>query len=170
MNITYIYEIGLYDEDKIHIEAHAQDEYGVFSDTDAVECSKSLLEDVGFEALTTVVMKRCVFWGVKHCTPTKSEVSEERIAPIFKVEEEAKQETGMKQAASRARHEYVPPKRRLSFTEVQSVIFQRTGLLVENIVTWLVRVVTRIALVTGFIEHLHSSLQVTTTVSLNYTL
>jgi hypothetical protein len=83
-------------------------------------------------------MKRFVFWDVKPCTPMKSEVSQESIASVFKVEEEAKQETGMKQAASRADPDYISPKRRLIFTELQNVIFQRTGLLVEYIVTWLV--------------------------------
>jgi hypothetical protein len=57
-------------------------------------------------AVITVAVKRSVFWDVEPCTPVKAEVSEERMASI-KVEEEAKQETGMKQAASRADPEYV---------------------------------------------------------------
>jgi hypothetical protein len=46
-------------------------------------------------------MKSSVFWVIAPCSPSKStNVSEEHVASIFRVEEYAKQDTSMKQAAS----------------------------------------------------------------------
>jgi hypothetical protein len=43
---------------------------------------------VGFEVLTVVVMKSTIFWDIMPCSPLKStDVSEEHIASIFRVEE-----------------------------------------------------------------------------------
>jgi hypothetical protein len=44
-------------------------------------------------------MKSTVFWDVTPCSPETSDVSEEHIASIFRVEEQAKQETNELQLA-----------------------------------------------------------------------
>jgi hypothetical protein len=42
----------------------------------------------GFEVLTVVVIKSTIFWDITQCSPLKStDVSEEHIASIFRVEE-----------------------------------------------------------------------------------
>jgi hypothetical protein len=49
---------------------------------------------VGFEVLTAVVMKISVSWDITPYSPVKlTDISEENIASIFRVEESAKQET-----------------------------------------------------------------------------
>jgi hypothetical protein len=54
-----------------------------------------------FEVLTTVNMKSSIFWDIMPCSPAKStDVSEEHTASIFRVKQEAKQVTSMKQTAS----------------------------------------------------------------------
>jgi hypothetical protein len=43
---------------------------------------------LGFELLAAVVMKTYIFWDITACSPLKStDVSEEYVASIFKVEE-----------------------------------------------------------------------------------
>jgi hypothetical protein len=45
---------------------------------------------VGFVILTAVVMKSSTSWDITPCSPLKvSDVSEEHVAPIFRVEESA---------------------------------------------------------------------------------
>jgi hypothetical protein len=46
--------------------------------------------NVGIEDLTTVVLKSSVFWDITLCSPS-SNISEEYIASVFKVEEQGKQ-------------------------------------------------------------------------------
>jgi hypothetical protein len=41
--------------------------------------------NVGFEVFTAVVTKSTIFWDITPCSP--SDVSEEHIASIFRVEE-----------------------------------------------------------------------------------
>jgi hypothetical protein len=48
------------------------------------------------------VMKSCVFWEIKPSSLLITDVSEEHGVFIRRVEEQAKQETGVKQAASAA--------------------------------------------------------------------
>jgi hypothetical protein len=52
---------------------------------------------VGFEVLTAVVMKSTIFWDITPCSP----LSANRRFGGIRVEERAKQETSMKQIASR---------------------------------------------------------------------
>jgi hypothetical protein len=56
--------------------------------------------NVGFEVLTAVVMKSSIFWDIMPRSPLKvNDASEEHVASIVKIEEEAKQETIMKHVA-----------------------------------------------------------------------
>jgi hypothetical protein len=60
----------------------------------------------GFEVLTAVFMNYSVFWDITPCCLLKiTLVLEERAISIFRAEEEAKQETCLKQAGSRATSE-----------------------------------------------------------------
>jgi hypothetical protein len=56
---------------------------------------------VEFDVLTAVVMKSSVFWDIRPYSLLKADVSEEHVASIFRVKEQAKQETSVKQVASR---------------------------------------------------------------------
>jgi hypothetical protein len=49
-----------------------------------------------------MTVKSSVVWVIKPCNSENSKVLEEHITSILMVEEKAKRETGMKQAASRA--------------------------------------------------------------------
>jgi hypothetical protein len=49
-----------------------------------------------FEVLTAVIMNSTIIWYVMPCSPLSTDVSEEHIAFIFRVEELAKQETSVK--------------------------------------------------------------------------
>jgi hypothetical protein len=48
-----------------------------------------------------VVMRSSIFWNKSSCGPLKVSVSEEHVTSIVGVEEYAKQETSMKQVASK---------------------------------------------------------------------
>jgi hypothetical protein len=50
-------------------------------------CLKNRLKFVGFEVLTAVVMMSTVFCDITSCSPISTDVSEEHIASIFRVEE-----------------------------------------------------------------------------------
>jgi hypothetical protein len=53
-----------------------------------MECKRDRKQLVGFEALTTVVMKNFIFWDKYRIVRRKSrDVSEEHVAFIFRVEE-----------------------------------------------------------------------------------
>jgi hypothetical protein len=56
---------------------------------------------VGYEVPTAVAMKSSIFWDITLCSPLKVNlcVSKKHIASIFSVDEQAKQETRMMQAA-----------------------------------------------------------------------
>jgi hypothetical protein len=41
---------------------------------------------VGFEVFTAVVMKSTTFWDITPCSPVSTDVSEDHIASIFRVE------------------------------------------------------------------------------------
>jgi hypothetical protein len=56
---------------------------------------------LGFEVLSVLVMKNSIFWDITPYSPSKVNVSEEHVTYIFGVEEKAKQEITMKQAASK---------------------------------------------------------------------
>jgi hypothetical protein len=45
--------------------------------------------EVGCEVLTAVVMKNTIFWDTMPCSTLSTDVSEEHIASIFRVEEQA---------------------------------------------------------------------------------
>jgi hypothetical protein len=49
-----------------------------------------------FENLTAVVMKSSTIWDITPCSPMSTDLPEEHIASIFRVEEEAKQKTSLK--------------------------------------------------------------------------
>jgi hypothetical protein len=52
---------------------------------------------IGFEVLTTMLMKGTVFWDITLVTSWKwTDVSEEHNACIYRVEEKAEQETSVK--------------------------------------------------------------------------
>jgi deoxycytidylate deaminase len=53
-----------------------------------------------FEVLTAVIMKKAIFWDVAPCRYCLTDVSEERIASIFWVEEK-KRESSSEEPASR---------------------------------------------------------------------
>jgi hypothetical protein len=55
---------------------------------------------IGFQVLTTVVMKSTIIWDITPYIPLKSTVSEKHVASIFRVEEQPKQEPSVKQVAS----------------------------------------------------------------------
>jgi hypothetical protein len=47
-----------------------------------------VLELIGFEILTAVVMKSAIFWDITPCSPLKvNNVSEEHVISIFRVTE-----------------------------------------------------------------------------------
>jgi hypothetical protein len=57
----------------------------------------------GFEVLTAGVMRSYVFWDITPCSPLEvSNVSEENVASIFRVEECVKQESTIKELVRRA--------------------------------------------------------------------
>jgi hypothetical protein len=74
-----------------------------------------------------------------------TDVSEEHVASIFRVEEQAEQETSVK-AGGKQRvfssacsstlkwMRYVPPKRRLTFNGIHGVISQKVGLFITTAV------------------------------------
>jgi hypothetical protein len=63
----------------------------------------SRIHSVGSEVITAVFVKNSVFWDTTQYSSLKStDVSEENIASIFRVEELFKQETSVKYIASRA--------------------------------------------------------------------
>jgi hypothetical protein len=41
-------------------------------------------------------LKSIIFWDITPCSPLSTDVTEENIASIFRVEEEAEQETSVK--------------------------------------------------------------------------
>jgi hypothetical protein len=56
---------------------------------------------MGHNTENNTTTKSSIFWDTKLRNPlSQSDVSEDHAAPIFRVEEEAKQETWVKQAAS----------------------------------------------------------------------
>jgi hypothetical protein len=58
---------------------------------------------LAFEIISAVDIKTSVFWDITPCCPVKvNDVSEEHVTFIFRVEEEAKEETSMKHSASYA--------------------------------------------------------------------
>jgi hypothetical protein len=100
---------------------------------------------VGFEVLTAVVMKSTIFWDTTPYSSWKlADVSEEYIASIFKVEEWAKQETGMKLCSLSDSHSsliqrswrwrrHVPSKRLLIFNGLHGVVSQKTEILLTAV-------------------------------------
>jgi hypothetical protein len=55
-----------------------------------------------YSAWRPAALRRSGFWDMTLCSPMSAEVSEQHIASLFKIEEEAKKRTGMTQAVSRA--------------------------------------------------------------------
>jgi hypothetical protein len=95
--------------------------------------SKETLIYIGFEVLTTVIMRTTIFWNMTPCSPLKSiDFSKEHIASIFRIEEyKPNKKREWKQVASRATiwplrwSRYVRPKRRLIFNWLHGVISQK---------------------------------------------
>jgi hypothetical protein len=56
-----------------------------------INFNENVKSHVGYEVLTAVVVKSCVFWKIMWCSPLKvKDVSEEHFAAIFSVKEQAK--------------------------------------------------------------------------------
>jgi hypothetical protein len=70
-----------------------------FSELPTVQLNK-LINCVGFEVFTSVVMKSIIFWDMTPCSPLSlTDVSEEHIASIFTVEEIGSAKAASKQVA-----------------------------------------------------------------------
>jgi hypothetical protein len=67
-----------------------------------VELQENVIHCVGLEVLITVAIESAISWIIKLCGKT-TEVLEEYLTSIFRVEEEAKEETSMQQAGQTAR-------------------------------------------------------------------
>lgn len=72
---------------------------------------------VSWRILSSGIQRRILWWKWTN-------VSEENFASVFMVEESAKQESNKKQCSKRCS----PPKRRLNFVRIYSVIYQKTNL------------------------------------------
>jgi hypothetical protein len=67
------------------------------------QITRNIVQYVGFKALTTVVKKSFIIWDITPCSLLKvNRLSEEYIFSIFKLQEQFKKETNMKQAAIQA--------------------------------------------------------------------